>query len=671
MSVKTETLLLKPETLLSPMGIDAASNFYRARTLVNLFNGEELAGLQNYAPSLLPFYLTELDAINTASFAFLNKVKKEALQKKLTLIYFLLYAQYQLESTQGRQYNLKKYRESMERCAALMDQLRVMTETDLHSPEQQHQIEQVSTEKYLKFTGMIVGQWLADRLQELYGLKDLKPASENAEFARLEAIEAEKIAQGEFASGNTAFIKKWMGAINERRLYWVWGGGMLASVLDLLSDDFFNKQQTQTAVSAPSPFTGYMSWLLYYARFILNMILVLKHTFVGPWMTTEEQEAAKLTSPWQRFTGQLKERKFALLNDSIWATANLVCFFWLKGPGWMGWGGNLATAALLAMDLVLSVIRYFEEETNHKQHIAMLNKTIGELRLTPGNEERIAELHRAIVQAEFNWKYKKYSTINDIAYSAGLLIAFAVVCCGFAPPGLIAAPALLIVAAVGAALCFTLTVIYSAVTSGIEMAKTKATAEQMKKEYDECFNKLLACQTEYKRLEGNEEELLIDFSEVRKERREELEDQMRVYYLMLKDFEAGVDYQNRLARFQSVKLVRSIVVDACIPVLIFASFTFMPLPIAIAVLAAGLLLAGLSYLLINRFEPKPAEKAVLDGHDNDFAKFLEKPVNAFNKQKSPNAGGFFSPVEEEKSLLLDTGENRQPDSGTSPDLLTI
>lgn len=670
MSVKTESLLLKPETLLSPMGIAAASNFYRARTLVNLFNGEELAGLQNYAPSLLPFYLTELDAINTASFAFLNKAKKEALQNKLTLIYFLLYAQYQLESTQGRQYNLKKYRESMERCAALMDQLRVMTETDPHSPEQLHQIEQVSTEKYLKFTGMIVGQWLADRLQELYGLKDLKPASENAEFARLEASEAEKIAQGEFASGNTAFIKKWMGAINERRLYWVWGGGMLASVLDLLSDDFFNKQQTQTAVSAPSPFTGYMSWLLYYGRFILNMILVLKHTFVGPWMTTEEQEAAKLTSPWQRFTGQLKERKFALLNDSIWATANLVCFFWLKGPGWMGWGGNLATAALLAMDLVLSVIRYFEEETNHKQHIAMLNKTIGELQLTPGNDERIAELHKAIVQAEFNWKYKKYSTLTDIAYSAGLLLAFAVVCCGFAPPGLIAAPTLLIVAAVGAALCFTLTVIYSAVTSGIEIAKTKATAVQMKKEYNECFNKFLACQREYNNLQSPEEPF-IDFSGVHKERSKELEDQMHVYYLMLKDFEAGVDYQNRLARFQSVKLVRSIFVDACIPVLIFASFTFMPLPIAIAVLAAGLLLAGLSYLLINRFEPKPAEKAVLDGHDNDFEEFLQKPVNAFSKQKTANTDGFFSHPEE-KAPLLDAGSESKPDPDSPTlDLITI
>lgn len=70
MSAKTEKLLLTPETLLSPAGIDAATQFYRARTLVNLFTGEELAALQNYAPSLLPFYLNELNAINAASFRF-------------------------------------------------------------------------------------------------------------------------------------------------------------------------------------------------------------------------------------------------------------------------------------------------------------------------------------------------------------------------------------------------------------------------------------------------------------------------------------------------------------------------------------------------------------------------------------------------------------------------
>ncbi|KTC98605.1 hypothetical protein [Legionella erythra] len=669
MSAKTEKLLLTPETLLSPAGIDAATQFYRARTLVNLFTGEELAALQNYAPSLLPFYLNELNAINAASFRFLDQAKKEALQKKLRLIYFLLYAQYQLDSTQGRQYNLHKYRDSMEQCARLMDQLKVMTETAPNSPEQVHQVEQVSTEKYLKFTGMIVGEWLAARLQELYGLKDLKPYQVNSDFAELEAIEKEKVSQGEFARGNTVFIKEWMGAINERRLYWVWGGGMLASVLDLLSDDFFNKQQTQTAISAPSPFTGYMSWLLYYARFALNMILVLKHTFVGPWMTKEEREAAKLSTPWQRFSGELKARKYALLNDSIWATANLVCFFWLKGPGLIGWGGNVATAALLAMDLVLTVIRYFEEEGNHKKHIMMLQNTIEQLKLTHGNEERIAELEKAIVKAEFDWKYKKYGTLTDIAYSAGLMLAFTVVFCGFAFPGAMAASTLLIVSAVGAALCFALTVAYSAVTSGIAIAKTKATAEQMKKEYNEAFNEFTRLKGLYDQKEKELHGRLIEAEENELNELHELGNKLRVHYLILNDLEADVDYQNRLARFQSVKLVRSIFIDACIPVLIFASFTFMPLPIAIGVLAAGLLLAGLSYLLINRFEPKPAEKAILDGKEDDFADFLDNPVNRF-KEKSPTATtGFFGQASDKDKPSSNQEVN--PNDGEAPDLISF
>ncbi|MDX1836121.1 hypothetical protein DIZ81_03185 [Legionella taurinensis] len=686
MSAKSNELLLTPQALLSQSGIAAAGDFYKFRTQVNLLTREELEKLQDYVPALLPFYLTELATINSASFKYLNKTQKKVQLDKLRLIYFLLYAQYQLDSVQGRQYKLRGYKESMDVCAGFIDHLTTLSETKNDPLEQQHQVEQGYSEKYLKFSGRLVGYWLAERLQELYGLKDIeedldsnkvnelqenkkqKYKADREAFAALEGIEAEKVEQGEFRSGVTAYIKKQMRAINERRLYWVWGGGMLASVLDLLSDDFFNKQQTQAAVSYPSPFTGYMSWLLYYARFALNMTLVLKHTFVGPWMTKEEKEAAKFSTPWQRFTGELKERKYALLNDSIWATANLVCFFWLKGPGVLGWGGNIATAALLAMDLVLTVIRYFEEEADHKKHIIMLNEAIIQLQLAPGNEARIKELEKAIVQAEFDWKYKKYGTLTDIAYAAGLMVVFTAFFCCVAFPGLVAAPTLMILSAVGAALCFALTVAYSAVSSGIEIAKTKGTAEQIKKQYNESFE-------EFNRLKKDYDEKSAHLLDVDDKELDELCNNLRVHYLVLRDLEADVDYQNRTARFQSVKLVHSIFVDACIPTLIFASFTFMPLPIAIAVLAAGLLLAGLSYLLINQFKPEPSEKAVLGDQDKDFWSFLEEPVNPFNKPKTANARGFFShpeAVEDEKAPLIDAGSESKPDPDSpAPDLLTF
>lgn len=87
----------------------------------------------------------------------------------------------------------------------------------------------------------------------------------------------------------TKTIKESMGWFNEKRLYWVWASSLLKVILAALPDDFFNVGQATEVVKAPDPYTGTLSWALYYFRFSLNMFLLLKHTISGPWMSEREK----------------------------------------------------------------------------------------------------------------------------------------------------------------------------------------------------------------------------------------------------------------------------------------------------------------------------------------------------------------------------------------------
>ena len=82
--------------------------------------------------------------------------------------------------------------------------------------------------------------------------------------------------------------------VNEKRLYWVWGGGLLRTVLSLLQEDFYNQQNATLVATAPSRFTGYLSWSLYFARFALNSFLLINDTF-SPELTEKEREMGKVS----------------------------------------------------------------------------------------------------------------------------------------------------------------------------------------------------------------------------------------------------------------------------------------------------------------------------------------------------------------------------------------
>lgn len=595
-------------------------------------NTKKLTKQRETLPILVDYYKNQLATTNPASFRFLRGEQKSKLRKQLVFTFFVLYAQYQLDATEGRNYTLKAHQEALELCQRQIEDLDNSSQYDDEIPDNFVKDLEANiswANKCMKFLGLtIVARWFVEKWQQ-------------------------------FSDSKTGALKEWMTEINGMRLYWVWGGGMLTSLLEMLPEDFYNKSQTKEGLAAPAPITGYMSWLLYYTRFGIHLFLLLKHT-LGPWMIESEESK---TPMWERFITQWNQRKFALLNDSIWGFANMLCFFWLNGGGNLGYIGNVATALLLIMDLALTTWRFFEESTKHnaamlayeRDKIALLKKILAagklhdnsgkmelwELELESGLTENLKEqilgfsqtmddpelvdlraqiirLDKMQSKAEFDWKYKRYALVNDWVYALGLMMAFVVMCSFLFPPAAIVPATAMILGVAGAALCFILTVACAAISGGLEITKSLRSSKQAKTE----------CQT-----------LLNAFIN---ENDENIKKQL---YLEMKGVMATSDYNQRMARIQAIKLVRSVLIDAFLPAVIFISLMFMPLGIGLAVMAAGLALAVISNIIIKRFEPKPELLPKFNQHA--YEAFAENPELAHFDKKA-DKGGFFDKNTSEK-----------------------
>lgn len=589
---------------------------HHAQDALLRLNTKKLAKQRAALLALHTFYKEELGTTNPASFGFLTPEQKIRLKNKLIYTYYLLYAQYQLDSTEKRRYTLKDHGDALALCVQRIKELDTTGVCGQATPfEDDLEANIALATQCLKFIGLTqIASWFVEKFEQ-------------------------------FMDNHTGTLVKWMTEVNNSRLYWVWGGGMLDTIFTMLPDDFYNKLEAQANLTAPSPITGYMSWVLYYTRFGINLFLLWKHTFHP---SKEECHIPR----WERFLTQWNQRKFALLNDSIWGVANMVCFFWLKGGGMLGYAGNVVTVALLLMDLALATWRFCEEATKHntkmeaiKRDKEKLASEIASMAFALENElnvfkkqelaaklarmeNELTTLNKMETKANFEWKYKKYGLMNDWAYALGLMVAFSIMCCFFFPPAAIVPATAMIIGVVGAALCFVLTVATAAVTGALEVAKSR---ESSKLERETC------------------ERLLGAF---KKETDPNLKKQL---YLDMKLALAESDYQQRAAQFQMAKLVRSVLIDALIPPLVFVSLIFMPIGIGLAVLAAGFALAVITNAIINRFEPKHEKLPYFN--EADYAAFASNPdlkqlenTAAKEAKKGRNLFGLMKPSEDYTKL---------------------
>lgn len=527
------------------------------------------------ALSPLNYYLHVLSEIDEVQIARLTVEQNLMLKRKLHITYLLLL---QEQSKTGKQNN------QLIRCASLLDTL------SFHG-EGTGTIEFLESSyaydgKPAGYTGLIAGKWLAERIIEVID-NTVKP------------------------------IIEWMTAINDKRLYWVWGGGLLRTVLSLLPEDFYNTKNASNVAGAPSRYTGYMSWTLYFARFALNSILLIKDTF-HPDLTDEEKKRGNLAY-WDRFKTQWNIRKFTLLNDSIWGIANMVCFFWLHGSG-----GDALTLALLVFDLFIALWDFEENKTKYNKKIDAYIKDIKQLKSeldtaiqnSDKNTEsqirlKIKALEKEKVTCQRNWEHTKIGLISSVAYALGLIISFAILTTPFMP---IPAATLIIVGVVGAVLCFALTVISNAIRSGLEIRGASLSAKEAKNEFIDKID-------DFKRLIANNPSL---------------DDKEKILLFMeIKQLMAQTEHQKQMVIYHSMHLVRSIIMQSLIPALMFVSLVFLPLGIGFAVLGAAIVVALVSNLIIEkRFKPKDVEFSEFD--NKEFNTFCKSIADSENKNLEPS-----------------------------------
>ncbi|MGQ3889157.1 hypothetical protein ACQUW5_09025 [Legionella sp. CNM-1927-20] len=567
---------------------------------------EEAHQLRNLLPSISSYYSLELTRINPAYFSYLSDKQREELINKLLFMFYVFALEYKIHLTEDRKAKRIELEAKLKQCSELLYQLGESAKP--LTPENQLNREINHAEKCLHLLGYtIVAPYIIEK-----ALAFIDAKYQEAKQADIDV--------------NTAKINEILTDINDARLYWVWAGGLLASIFQAISDTFYGNAKAKQQLNKIAPYTGYMSFILYYIRFAVNILLLLKHTIKGFWMSTAEKEIELPT--WEKFKTQWQQRKFALLNDLIWGLANMACYLWLKGEGKLGYIGSIVCALLLLMDLTLSIWRYKEEKKEYDEKIIALEEAQRQLKKLKTNlkeelkalidddkkreallrelreiDYKIAENSKLQKDIQFNWQYSRYQHINNIAYSASLFSGFAVMSGFLIPTHLLAQSMLLTTGIVGAALCFTLTTIYAAVTYAIEVHKLTESKRLIDEE-----KKLLT--REFKKLQGNDEDT---------------ENQRKQLFLRIRGLELEAEYTRRLILFQNLKLAKSIISNVLIPTLVFIGLVFMPFGIGAAVIAASVFLILLTNVLVNRQKPE-APKLVTFNKDA-YEKFRHKQDN--------------------------------------------
>jgi hypothetical protein len=202
-----------------------------------------------------------------------------------------------------------------------------------------------------------------------------------------------------------------------------------------------------------------------------------------------------------------------------------------------------------------------------------------------------------------------------ISYAVGLMIAFALLTGPFLP---LAAQTLFSMTIAGAVLCFAFSVIYNGTRGGIELHKTKATINEI-----------------------NEDRLqkIAAFMALKASSSEDDQKAQKLLFLEVKKLMAETTYQEKMITYQSVSLMRSIIVESLIPAVVLLSLLFLPLGPGLGILAAAIALAVASHYIINAVF-KPEKEALKEFDEQEYKEFCQDPHN-WGKKPSTKTGSFF------------------------------
>ena len=555
-------------TITQPLGVSAYVEKDRGIAFNPDFDVADIFKVRHDLARSVAFYGDRLDKLDPVSFNYLNPHQRIACEEELLYTFYVVSAEYQLHLFEGSHQRVKKRLKQLQRCVNLLNALRSTPASgDSRSPQQS----------------------LNDALDDSVD----KPAA----YIGLTLI-APDIAETMLGMTAPEYFKsaqKAMSDANFYRLNWVWGGGLDRVLLDLIPSSVGRSRQAQKVFSDVAPVTGYMSWVLYYSRLGIELYLLTSYTFKNTWLDpfASEENKAIAIGIGERFKTQWELRKFSILNDVFWATANMACFFWLIGNGTLGYMGNALTGILLIFDLSLVAWGYQEKKTEHMKALSQLDTDILKLsesiRAEPDKikknvlQEHCDALIEARDQCQFDWEYAEKQWLHDAYYALGLFATFSLLCCFFFPPAGILPATVVILGVVGAGLSFLITIGAHAWEISTEIEKIQASNVKQERKIDDLKEKI-----ELLRLDESPESAL----------------EIKRLELDIKHRTDELAHQTAMIDFRKKEIIQQTLSEALVPAVAFTILFFMPLGSGLMVLIPTIAVLLMSGKLLEQFEPK-------------------------------------------------------------------
>lgn len=529
------------------------NQFKRSRSMDELDKLKPHADpVRGFADSL-DVYTEFLDSLDSQYLWFLTDLERIKLQKKLRFIYLLISAQIKFEAENSRYQEISSLISLRKKCFLLLSDIRKI-ERKLDCP-----IDEISADSHPilpKRVFMCVNAWTMD---EIAALKE----------------------------SPSAFTRDWMGTLNERRLYWVWGGSMLYSFMGIDGIRYHSHvhfDQADFILSNFSRITGALSWILYLSRFTLNMSIVLKHTIPSSlWMSHEELLACRDTWFYQRFVTHFKKRYAQILNDLIWGIANFCCANLLRGSIRLNASNDLLTFVLLVFDLfmrtlelILAIKRFNEEykkisnEILQIEHKYSINSITSEL-----YKEKREILESARTKLSHDWRFEKKRLLTEVGYAFFLCAAFFAMTMPFIPlPSL----PLIILGVSGAIICHFSAIVLNLIHLRINLKQKQAKMNEYTDKINDCFTQL-----------NNHDAHILTKKKA---------------YLEMRTFEAQYAFIKAQKKYEIIQAVRYTLFDSIIPFVVFGCLALAPIGIGIPLLLlGGAVMIGSQLIIKGKYEP--------------------------------------------------------------------
>ena len=186
----------------------------------------------------------------------------------------------------------------------------------------------------------------------------------------------------------------------------------------------FKFEHMARVLDAPIQTLYFFSFALLSMRLLLNVLKAAKHA-----LFPTELEKIGLDSSYKRFLYDLSLIAIQMLNDAIWATANLLTNY----PQLLGLSNPVTNAILfvcLAFDLVLSVYMYHQNENTYIQKRDEYKHALAHMQ---PDDIMLEVLSMQLKQLELNYQGDRAKLEQFLAAGAVILLAFSFIASSLCP----------------------------------------------------------------------------------------------------------------------------------------------------------------------------------------------------------------------------------------------